>query len=84
MPGQAAEWPDYPFCSARCRKIDLGRWLDEKNTLPAEDQPKPEGDEKSDDRSPTGRFLRPIPIDEAERALRLSLFCARYIGRRII
>jgi endogenous inhibitor of DNA gyrase (YacG/DUF329 family) len=20
-------WPDYPFCSSRCRLIDLGRWL---------------------------------------------------------
>ena len=23
-----------PFCSHRCRQIDLGRWLDEKQTLP--------------------------------------------------
>ena len=30
MPGQHIEWPDYPFCSAKCRKIDLGRWLGEK------------------------------------------------------
>jgi endogenous inhibitor of DNA gyrase (YacG/DUF329 family) len=22
-----AEWPEFPFCSARCRLIDLGRWL---------------------------------------------------------
>jgi endogenous inhibitor of DNA gyrase (YacG/DUF329 family) len=47
MPGQAAEWPDYPFCSPRCRKIDLGRWLDERYTIPADDQSKPE-DDKSD------------------------------------
>ncbi|MEM8783871.1 MAG: DNA gyrase inhibitor YacG [Planctomycetota bacterium] len=20
----------FPFCSARCRKIDLGRWMDER------------------------------------------------------
>jgi endogenous inhibitor of DNA gyrase (YacG/DUF329 family) len=20
-------WPDFPFCCARCRLIDLGRWL---------------------------------------------------------
>jgi endogenous inhibitor of DNA gyrase (YacG/DUF329 family) len=25
----AAEWRDLPFCSARCRLIDLGRWLGE-------------------------------------------------------
>ena len=24
----SAEWPDFPFCSRRCRLIDLGRWLD--------------------------------------------------------
>jgi endogenous inhibitor of DNA gyrase (YacG/DUF329 family) len=24
-----AEWPEFPFCSARCRLIDLGRWLGE-------------------------------------------------------
>jgi endogenous inhibitor of DNA gyrase (YacG/DUF329 family) len=30
MQGQRAEeWPDLPFCSARCRLIDLGRWLGE-------------------------------------------------------
>lgn len=23
-----------PFCSERCRLIDLGRWLDEKQSLP--------------------------------------------------
>jgi endogenous inhibitor of DNA gyrase (YacG/DUF329 family) len=38
MPGQYIEWPDYPFCSARCRKIDLGRWLGESYRVPAEDQ----------------------------------------------
>jgi endogenous inhibitor of DNA gyrase (YacG/DUF329 family) len=31
MEGQGtAEWPQFPFCSARCRTIDLGRWLGEK------------------------------------------------------
>lgn len=30
MPGNWQEYPDYPFCSPRCRKIDMGRWLDEK------------------------------------------------------
>ena len=36
MSGPMAEWPDYPFCSARCRKIDLGRWLSERYSIPAE------------------------------------------------
>jgi endogenous inhibitor of DNA gyrase (YacG/DUF329 family) len=22
-----AEWPEWPFCSKRCRLVDLGRWL---------------------------------------------------------
>jgi endogenous inhibitor of DNA gyrase (YacG/DUF329 family) len=25
-----------PFCSERCRLIDLGRWLDERQVLPYE------------------------------------------------
>jgi endogenous inhibitor of DNA gyrase (YacG/DUF329 family) len=34
MEGQSkAEWPEFPFCSARCRTIDLGRWLGEKYRL---------------------------------------------------
>ncbi len=26
-------WPDFPFCSQRCRLIDLGRWLGGKYHL---------------------------------------------------
>ena len=29
MPGSWIEYPDFPFCSKRCRVIDLGRWLGE-------------------------------------------------------
>lgn len=29
MPGNWTEYPDYPFCSRRCKRIDLGRWLGE-------------------------------------------------------
>jgi endogenous inhibitor of DNA gyrase (YacG/DUF329 family) len=28
--------PDFPFCSARCKQIDLGRWLSEKYPIPVE------------------------------------------------
>ena len=48
MPGQAGEWPDYPFCSPRCRKIDLGRWLDERYAIPGDDEAKSEASEESD------------------------------------
>jgi endogenous inhibitor of DNA gyrase (YacG/DUF329 family) len=32
-----AEWPEFPFCSPRCRTIDLGRWLGETYRLPADE-----------------------------------------------
>jgi len=36
-----------PFCSPRCKSIDLGRWLDEDYALPH--APDPEDDEIPDD-----------------------------------
>ncbi len=33
-----AELPYLPFCSARCKQIDLGRWLGGAYRIPAEDQ----------------------------------------------
>lgn len=27
--------PDHPFCGERCRRIDMGRWLDGRYALPA-------------------------------------------------
>lgn len=30
--------PDHrPFCSDRCQKVDLGRWLNESYAIPGED-----------------------------------------------
>ncbi len=29
--------PWRPFCSERCRMIDLGDWLDERNRIPGEE-----------------------------------------------
>jgi endogenous inhibitor of DNA gyrase (YacG/DUF329 family) len=38
--GRSIEWSDQspfrPFCSDRCRVIDLGAWLSEKHAIPAE------------------------------------------------
>jgi endogenous inhibitor of DNA gyrase (YacG/DUF329 family) len=52
MEGQsAAEWPQFPFCSARCRTVDLGRWLGEKyriNVPGAEGEPPAQGDDESE------------------------------------
>jgi endogenous inhibitor of DNA gyrase (YacG/DUF329 family) len=41
---QPEETRAMPFCSDRCRQIDLGRWLDEKQSLPH--VPSPEEEEK--------------------------------------
>jgi uncharacterized protein len=35
--GTRREWsgnPDRPFCSERCKLIDLGSWLTEKHSIP--------------------------------------------------
>ena len=43
-----------PFCSDRCKQIDLGRWLREVYSVPVERDPdeQPEGD-------PPGRTAEP-------------------------
>ncbi len=38
--------PAVPFCSERCRLVDLGRWLDERYGVPIE------RDEESDEPEP--------------------------------
>jgi endogenous inhibitor of DNA gyrase (YacG/DUF329 family) len=41
-----ADWPELPFCSPRCKSIDLGRWLGETYRIPADgesDVSPPEG-----------------------------------------
>ncbi len=30
------EFPERPFCSARCRLLDLGAWLQEENRIAGE------------------------------------------------
>jgi endogenous inhibitor of DNA gyrase (YacG/DUF329 family) len=42
----SAQWPHFPFCSKRCRLIDLGRWLKEDYRLAADvsENPPEEGD----------------------------------------
>jgi endogenous inhibitor of DNA gyrase (YacG/DUF329 family) len=43
--------PTVPFCSDRCRLIDLGRWLDEGYALP---EPPRGDDDESPDEAPPG------------------------------
>ena len=39
MPGNWQDYPDYPFCSRRCRMVDLGRWLGEEYRVAGKDAP---------------------------------------------
>jgi len=33
------DWPFFPFCSRRCKLIDLGRWFDERYRIESEEEP---------------------------------------------
>jgi endogenous inhibitor of DNA gyrase (YacG/DUF329 family) len=49
MEGQSiAEWPQFPFCCARCKTIDLGRWLGETYRIPAEEPEEVRSSEEPD------------------------------------
>jgi endogenous inhibitor of DNA gyrase (YacG/DUF329 family) len=39
--------PWRPFCSERCKVVDLGDWASERYRVPAEDQTEPESPEQS-------------------------------------
>jgi hypothetical protein len=41
--------PFRPFCSERCRLIDLGAWLSEQRSIPGENAPPPADSGQSDD-----------------------------------
>ena len=44
--GRPSTRESYPFCSERCRNIDLSRWLSGAYAIPvAEDETKADGDE---------------------------------------
>jgi uncharacterized protein len=43
-----------PFCSARCRLVDLGRWLDGSYRVPAAENDEPVDDGDRDDDAPPG------------------------------
>ena len=45
-PTQWEQNPSRPFCSERCRLIDLGAWVTEEYRVPAEDSPSTEESEE--------------------------------------
>jgi len=51
--GRKTEWSETatfrPFCSERCRLIDLGAWLSEKHAIPG-DAAAPDNESPEDDR----------------------------------
>jgi endogenous inhibitor of DNA gyrase (YacG/DUF329 family) len=55
-----AENPSHPFCSARCKTIDLGKWLNEEYRVPVrggeegEDGEDGDGDGDDEKSSPSG------------------------------
>jgi endogenous inhibitor of DNA gyrase (YacG/DUF329 family) len=53
--GREIEWsdrfPSRPFCSDRCRLIDLGAWLSEERVIPGNASDTPESVSKSVDES---------------------------------
>jgi len=40
--------PFRPFCSERCKMIDLGTWANEGYRIPGEKAPHPQDDDESD------------------------------------
>jgi len=62
------EWPEWPFCSPRCRLIDLGRWLGETYRLPDPGMDAPIADavpDDEDDDSPKPAVPSAVPHKEA-------------------
>jgi endogenous inhibitor of DNA gyrase (YacG/DUF329 family) len=47
--------PFRPFCSERCRLIDLGAWLDEKYTIPGPLADESADEDETESRSPKRR-----------------------------
>jgi hypothetical protein len=53
--------PHRPFCSVRCRLIDLGHWLDERYRVPANDSPEDDGEAPGDPTEPGLRNRSDVP-----------------------
>src|SRR5262245_51408071 len=51
MEGDRSDWPQFPFCSPRCKTIDLGRWLGYRYGFPTEREDS-EGGETAEEREP--------------------------------
>jgi len=54
-PGGGEKSPFFPFCSDRCKLIDLGRWLDGKYQIPVVDREDQHGSADDDEDNPHPR-----------------------------
>lgn len=56
--------PSFPFCTTRCKTIDLGKWMNEEYRIPVPDSELDEDDDagasdgSSDDASKTRKDMR--------------------------
>ena len=41
------EWPQFPFCTSRCRLIDLGRWFGEEYRIAGAAEGETAGDDEA-------------------------------------
>jgi len=41
-----SDWPCFPFCSERCRVVDLGRWIDGAYAIPTAERPRDQEDDE--------------------------------------
>jgi endogenous inhibitor of DNA gyrase (YacG/DUF329 family) len=46
------ENPSFPFCTARCKTIDLGKWMSEDYRIPATSSPSETGPPDGDGSNP--------------------------------
>jgi endogenous inhibitor of DNA gyrase (YacG/DUF329 family) len=44
----AKDAPEMPFCSERCREVDLGNWAMEKYRVASSEAPQPPDEEEQD------------------------------------
>jgi endogenous inhibitor of DNA gyrase (YacG/DUF329 family) len=48
-----SDLPSFPFCSERCRLVDLGRWIDGSYVLPGQEKPAEKDGDSDQDEPPT-------------------------------
>lgn len=53
--GKPSEKDHFPFCSPRCRRVDLGRWLGESYRVPVAGEEQPDEADEADGKDRPGR-----------------------------